>query len=132
MLANSSYHEGINLCADEIKVSFQGKMSCINDVFFYRRQISLVWMCTGGRKNVVTFAPDYECGGLVFTKQFLPTRIFGHISAIAQEHLQLNVFVPRAIEQVLVMVPIIRADQLESVIGNTMRPLPFGRVNGQQ
>jgi hypothetical protein len=56
-LTCGSFHEPINFITNEIQVGFKSEMSCINDMLFYRIEISLIRMRTASWKNVVAFSP---------------------------------------------------------------------------
>lgn len=68
----------------------------------------------------------------MLAKQALPFCILGYVARIAQKHLQLNVFVTRAFEQELIVMPIVRTDQLQLVLRDAMGPLPFGCLKAEQ
>ena len=69
-------------------------------------------------------------GGWCLRKQSLPFGILGNVGAVVEEHLKLNLLIALAIQQILNVPVIIRAD-LFRVLG-AVSELPLGCIERQE
>lgn len=93
-------------------------------------QIALVWMRPLFREDVVPFAPDDQRRRLVFAKVFLPLWIERRVRAVAVKQLELDLLVPRTVEQELVVNPVIGRNGLW--ISDPVGVLPLGCLKRQE
>src|SRR5215469_7071049 len=76
--------------ADLRIMSFERKVTCINEMDFGVRNIPLVGLSARGQKERVVLAPDGEERRLVFSEIALKLRIEIHVACIVEEKVELR------------------------------------------
>jgi hypothetical protein len=115
---------------DRVDVRLEREVAGVEDVVLEAAQVALVGLGSSEREDRIVLAPRDQRRRLVGAKVGLPARIERRIRAVAQEQVELDLVVARAIEQVLVLGRAVGRD--ERGIGNAGEVLLLGRVVGQQ
>ena len=106
MLAEELPHQ----LGDLVAVRFQGEVAGVEQVELQRLQVRLVRLGPGGREDLVVLAPGDQHRRLVLAEVLLPLRVQRRVAAVAQEQVELDLVVPLAVEQELVVGRAVRAD----------------------
>src|SRR5215831_3506352 len=106
MLAKELSHQ----LGDLVAVRFQGEVAGVKQVVLQRLQVALVWLGPGGREDLVVLPPRDQHRRLVRAEVLLPRRVARRIAAVAEEQVELDLVVPLAVEQKLVVSRSIRTN----------------------
>src|SRR5262245_56665670 len=125
MLAEEGPHER----GDLVTVRFEGEVAGVKQVELQRLQVALVRLGPLRGENLVVLTPGDQHRRLVLAEVLLPLRVKWRVAAVAQEEVELDLVVPLAVEQELVVGGPVRADEFGVL--QPVRVLPLRRVVGQ-
>ena len=88
-----------------LAVRLKGEMPRIEKMRLDVGKIPIVWSRTLGRKDVIVFPPDNQRRRLILTEEFLKLRVERNVASVVIKHVELNVAVPRTVQQGLIQCP---------------------------
>jgi hypothetical protein len=83
-------------------MTFHGEVACIQQMHFCLWQILLECLCARCHENLIILPPDCQQRHLALFQPRLPRWILVHVRPVVIKQVQLDVFVARAIHQVLI------------------------------
>jgi hypothetical protein len=91
---------------DRVAIFLKREVSGVEQVKLQSLQVFLVWLSAGSGEDRIVLAPNDECRWLVRAEVGLPRRVQRRVAAVAMEQRELDLGVPRPVEQWLVDVPV--------------------------
>jgi hypothetical protein len=88
-----------------VAVLLKREVSGVEQVKLQIRQVFLVGLSAGSGEDRIVLSPDHKRRRLVLAEVGLPLRIQRRVAAVAVEQRELDIGVPRPVEQRLVDVP---------------------------
>ena len=113
-----------------VAVLLQRKVSGVEQVKIQILQISLIGLSAGRGEDLIVLPPDDEHRRLVLAEIGVPFRVERRVAAVAIEQRQLDLGVPRPVEERLVDVPVVGADRL--LVPDAVGVLPDGGLPGEK
>jgi hypothetical protein len=90
-----------------IELVLEREMPCVEQVELRVRQVAKIRPGAIGREDLVVRAPHNQRRRLSLAKESLELRIERHVSPVIAEQVELDILVPRTIEQYLVVHPVV-------------------------